>query len=134
MAKTPIPVGFVGLSSKPEWSWAVAAHLPYFAQSTNYKIAALQNSSVETAKKAIEVHKLGDDVHAHGDVQSIASDPSVDLVAIAVKVPLHAAAVEAALNAGKSVFCEWHLARNGAEAERLTSVAQDKGAKTLIGL
>lgn len=112
----------------------MAAHLPYFAQSTNYKIAALQNSSVETAKKAIEVHKLGDDVHAHGDVQSIASDPSVDLVAIADKVPLHAAAVEAALNAGKSVFCEWHLARNGAEAERLTSLAQDKGAKTLIGL
>lgn len=112
----------------------MAAHLPYFAQSTNYKIAALQNSSVETAKKAIEVHKLEGDVHAHGDVQSIASDPNVDLVAIAVKVPLHAAAVEAALNAGKSVFCEWPLARNADEAERLASLAQEKGAKTLIGL
>ncbi|EEU36348.1 uncharacterized protein NECHADRAFT_86878 [Fusarium vanettenii 77-13-4] len=134
MAKTSIPVGFVGLSSKPEWSWAVAAHLPYFAQSTNYKIATLQNSSAETAKKAIEVHKLGDDVHAHGDVQSIASDPNVDLVAIAVKVPLHAAVVEAALNAGKSVFCECPLARNADEAERLASLAQEKGAKTLIGL
>ncbi|KAI8653498.1 GFO-IDH-MocA domain-containing protein [Fusarium keratoplasticum] len=112
MAKTPIPVGFVGLSSKPEWSWAVAAHLPYFAQSANYKIAALQNNSVETAKKAIEVHKLGDDVHAHGDVQSIASNPNIGLVATAVKSP----------------------ARNAAQAECLASLAQQKGAKTLIGL
>ncbi|KAJ4186554.1 transcription regulator gal80 [Fusarium falciforme] len=126
MAKTPIPVGFTNKPS--EWSWAVAAHLPYFAKSTNYKIAALQNSSVKTAKKAVDVHKLGDDVYAHDNVQSIASDPNVDLVAIAVKVPLHAAAVEAALNAGKSVFCEWPLARNGAESERLASLAQQKGA------
>ncbi|KAI8652788.1 GFO-IDH-MocA domain-containing protein [Fusarium keratoplasticum] len=134
MAKTPIPVGFVGLSSKPEWSWAVAAHLPYFAQSANYKIAALQNNSVETAKKAIEVHKLGDDVHAHGDVQSIASNPNIGLVATAVKVPLHAVAIEAALNAKKSVFCEQSPARNAAQAECLASLAQQKGAKTLIGL
>lgn len=94
------------LTKPSEWSWAVAAHLPYFAQSANYKIAALQNNSVETAKKAIEVHKLRDDVHAHGDVQSIASNPNIGLVATAVKVPLHAVAIEAALNAKKSAFCE----------------------------
>ncbi|KAK1507703.1 oxidoreductase [Colletotrichum tamarilloi] len=128
-------VGFIGLSSRPEWSWAVAAHLPYFINSKHYNFAALQNSSRETAQKAIRLHNLAQDTKAYGDINALVSDPDVDLIAVTIKVHLHAAAVEAAIRAGKSaVFCEWPLARNSIEAERLTSLARGKGVRTLVGL
>ncbi|KXH27891.1 oxidoreductase [Colletotrichum salicis] len=117
-------VGFIGLSSRPEWSWAVAAHLPYFTHSKTYTLAALQNSSKETAQKAIQLHNLPLDTKAY-----------VDLIAVTIKVHLHAAAVEAAIRAGKrAVFCVWPLARNSAEAERLTSLAKERNVRTLLGL
>ncbi|KAJ3954177.1 hypothetical protein N0V92_009336 [Colletotrichum tropicale] len=134
MSKDPIKVGFVGLSSQPAWSWSVAAHLPYFATTSNYKIVALQNSSTETAKKAARIHNLGEDVAAYGDIQSTVSDPNIDLVAVCLKVPAHLPIIEAALKAGKAVFSEWPLARNVAEAEYLANLAAEKGARTLVGL
>ncbi|KAF4778287.1 hypothetical protein HER10_EVM0002594 [Colletotrichum scovillei] len=135
MAPQVTNVGFIGLSSRPEWSWAVAAHLPYFAHSKHYNLAALQNSSKETAQKAIRLHNLPQDTKAYGDINALVSDPDIDLVAVTIKVHLHAAAVEAAIRAGKrAVFCEWPLARNSIEAERLTSLAREKGVRTLVGL
>ncbi|KXH36087.1 oxidoreductase [Colletotrichum nymphaeae SA-01] len=135
MAPQIINVGFIGLSSRPEWSWAVAAHLSYFTNSKHYNLAALQNSSKETAQKAIRLHNLPQDAKAYGDTNALVSDPDVDLVAVTIKVHLHAAAVEAAIRAGKrAVFCEWPLARNSIEAERLTSLAKEKGVRTLVGL
>ncbi|KAJ0311805.1 hypothetical protein Brms1b_008020 [Colletotrichum noveboracense] len=134
MSKDPIKVGFVGLSSQPAWSWSVAAHLPYFATTSNCKIVALQNSSTETAKKAARIQNLGEDTAAYGDIQSTVSDPNIDLVAVCLKVPAHLPIIEAALKAGKAVFSEWPLARNVAEAEHLAKLAAEKGARTLVGL
>ncbi|KAF4805807.1 Dehydrogenase aclE [Colletotrichum siamense] len=134
MPKDPIKVGFVGLSSQPAWSWSVAAHLPYFATTSNYKIVALQNSSTETAQKAARIHNLGEDIAAYGDIQSTVSDPNIDLVAVCLKVPAHLPIIEAALKAGKAVFSEWPLARNVAEAEYLANLAAEQGARTLVGL
>ncbi|KAL3298824.1 nad-binding rossmann fold oxidoreductase family protein [Colletotrichum asianum] len=134
MSKDPIKVGFVGLSSQPAWSWSVAAHLPYFATTSNYRIVALQNSSTETAKKAARIHNLGKDIAAYGDIQSTVSDPNIDLVAVCLKVPAHLPIIEAALKAGKAVFSEWPLARNVAEAEYLANLAADKDVRTLVGL
>ncbi|KAK1713042.1 uncharacterized protein CLUP02_17544 [Colletotrichum lupini] len=128
-------VGFIGLSSRPEWSWAVAAHLTYFINSKHYNFAALQNSSRETAQRATRLHNLPQDTKAYGDINALVSDPDIDLVAVTIKVHLHAAAVEAAIRAGESaVFCEWPLVRNSIEAERLTSLAREKGVRTLVGL
>ncbi|KAK1635148.1 hypothetical protein BDP81DRAFT_462201 [Colletotrichum phormii] len=123
MAPQVTNVGFIGLSSGPEWSWAVAAHLPYFTHSKTYTLAALQNSSKETAQKAIQLHNLPQDTKAYGDIDALVADPDVvDLVAVTIKVHLHAAAVEAAIRAGKRA------------AERLTSLAKERNVRTLVGL
>ncbi|KAL2876234.1 transcription regulator gal80 [Colletotrichum sp. CLE4] len=135
MAPQVTNVGFIGLSSRPEWSWAVAAHLPYFTHSKTYNLAALQNSSKETAQKAIHFHSLSQNTKAYGEIDALVADPDVELVAVTIKVHLHATAVEAAIRAGKrAVFCESPLARNSAEAEHLTSLAKERNVRTLVGL
>jgi predicted dehydrogenase len=58
-----IRVGLIGLSGAPPdeyegLSWTPNAHLPYLKASPNYEIVALLNSSVESAKAAIDRYKL----------------------------------------------------------------------------
>jgi predicted dehydrogenase len=58
----------------------------------------------------------------------------VDVVVITVKVPAHAQLVQAALAAGKHVYCEWPLARTTEEAESLVALARAAGVRHTIGL
>lgn len=132
----PTRIGFVGASAKG--SWAARAHVPYLtsarAKELNlYTVTAIQNSSVASAETSVKDFGLGD-AAAYDDPSSLASDPNVDVVAISVKVPSHYDAILPALNAGKDVFSEWPLARNLDEAEQLTTLAKEKGVRTLIGL
>jgi predicted dehydrogenase len=60
---SPIRVGLIGLSGAPpdEYegvSWTPNAHLPYLKASPDYEIVALLNSSVESAKAAIDRYEL----------------------------------------------------------------------------
>jgi predicted dehydrogenase len=55
-------------------------------------------------------------------------------VTITVKVPAHAELVQAALDAGKDVYCEWPLARTTVEAEHLATAARRAGVRTVTGL
>jgi len=57
----------------------------------------------------------------------------VDLVAIAVKVPHHYALVEAALAAGKAVYCEWPLCNGLDEAITLQAQAKARGCSDAVG-
>ncbi|MBO8200471.1 Gfo/Idh/MocA family oxidoreductase [Streptomyces smyrnaeus] len=50
------------------------------------------------------------------------------------EVPAHAELVEAALAAGKHVYCEWPLARTTEEAAGLTEAAHSAGVHHVIGL
>jgi predicted dehydrogenase len=59
----PIRVALVGLTStSPEEyegvAWAELAHLRFLSASSSYKIVALLNSSVESAKAAVERYGL----------------------------------------------------------------------------
>ncbi|KAF2801650.1 NAD(P)-binding protein [Mytilinidion resinicola] len=131
----PIHIGIIGLSNGIYMggSWAGAAHHPYLTTSPYYKITALQNSSIESAKAAASTFGLND-VACYGDPESIAKDPDVDLVAVSVKVPEHYKLIEPALCAGKDVFSEWPLAANLADAEALTKLAAEMKVKTMVGL
>ena len=51
---SPIRVGLIGLSASTEFNWAAEAHLPYLKSTPYYAIVALANSSVQSAKAAIE--------------------------------------------------------------------------------
>ena len=62
------------------------------------------------------------------------SHPDIDLVVVAVRVPGHYDLVMQALEAGKSVFCEWPLGANVAEAEKMARLAADGSLRTAVGL
>lgn len=123
-----IHVGLVGFS--PPRSWAAVAHLPALrALSDRFAIAGIANSSLESSTAAAA--QIG--VTPFASVDDLSRDPRVDLVAVTVKVPHHAAAVRTALGAGKAVLCEWPLARSFTEAHELEALAQDIGRPLFIG-
>jgi predicted dehydrogenase len=64
----------------------------------------------------------------------MANHPEVDLVAVVVRVPGHRDLVMAGIEANKSVFCEWPLGANLAQAEEMAGAAKERGLKTIVGL
>lgn len=68
----PIRVGLIGLSGAlPDQyegvSWTPKADLPYLKTSPDYEIVALLNSSVESAKAAIQRYELPITIKAYGN-------------------------------------------------------------------
>jgi len=64
-------VGLIGLSGAAAdvyegTSWTPNAHLPYLKASSDYKIVALLNSSVDSAKAAIARYDLPAETKAYG--------------------------------------------------------------------
>jgi predicted dehydrogenase len=61
-----IKVGIIGLNAPYDGqatgtSWAALGHLPFLTTSEKFRVAALQNSSVERARKAIHAYGLDPD-------------------------------------------------------------------------
>lgn len=133
----PLRVGLIGLTvgdgkALGSGTWGIAAHLSTYTNSPNYEIVALCNSSVESARTAIEYHKLPATTKAYGSPEDIANDADVDLVVISVHVSKHHLLALPALRAKKQVFCEWPLGATTAEAEEMAQLA--KGLTTMTGL
>ncbi|KAK1580400.1 oxidoreductase family protein [Colletotrichum navitas] len=127
----PTRVGIIGLSAKDAHggagAWAVTAILPSFQNSPEYEIVALCNSSVEAARRSIEMHKLPSSTKTYGDAEELATTPTV-------AVAKHFELTLPALAAKKRVYVEWPLGASVAEAERLTQLAEASGLKTIVGL
>lgn len=137
MPQSPIPVALIGLSASATTSWASNAHLPYLLSprgKEKYRIAALLNSSVETAERAIAHYNLPSETRAYGDPYDLAADPDVQLVVCATRVDKHASTVRPSIEAGKDVFVEWPLAENVGVARDLASLAAEKNVRTVVGL
>ncbi|KAH6603911.1 oxidoreductase family [Trichoderma cornu-damae] len=133
----PIRVGLIGLGATTPvigpGSWAVAAHLASFVPSPHYEIVAVCNSTVESARRSIEYHKLPSTVKAYGNAEDLAKDPNVDLVSVCVVVTSHYKVAKPALLAKKQVFVEWPLGASLAEAEELAQLAREAKVKTIVG-
>ncbi|CAG8952096.1 hypothetical protein HYFRA_00000834 [Hymenoscyphus fraxineus] len=128
----PIKLGFIGLSAQ---GWAKAAHYPYLKNSPDYKIVALQNSSVQSSEAAIKSLGLDEETKAYGNSEEIGKDPNVELVVCSVRCHLHAPSIRPALKAGKDVYVEWPLARTLKEAEELLALKNASGVKNAyVGL
>ncbi|NWK98332.1 oxidoreductase [Sphingobium lactosutens] len=121
-------VGIVGVT--PGRSWATISHIPALQGLPGYDIAGLANSSEASSRAAGEACGL----KAYPDVQALLQDEAVDLVAVTVKVPNHRALVDAALDAGKMVYCEWPLGNGLADAEAMAAHAAERDLRTVIGL
>ncbi|WP_327129434.1 Gfo/Idh/MocA family protein [Streptomyces sp. NBC_01727] len=129
MESKKIRVGVIGAS--PDRGWAARAHVPALMSLPQYSITAVGTSRRESADAAARAFGAA---HAFTDARQLAEHPEVDLVVVTVKVPVHVELVEAALAAGKHVYCEWPLARTSDEADALAKSAHSAGVHHVIGL
>ncbi len=125
-----IRVGIIG--ANPDRGWAAQAHIPALKSlSDDFEITALSTSKRESADAA---SKLFGVPLAFDNHQDLVNSAIVDVVAITVKVPYHLKLATAALDAGKSVYCEWPLGNGLKEAETLAALAKKKGVLAVVGL
>jgi predicted dehydrogenase len=129
MPMTPkeIRVGIVGADTRS--SWAKVSHVPAISCLRGLKLAAVATRSEQSAREAAEA--FGADCW-FSDPFAMIRDDRIDLVTIAVNVPAHRALVLAALEAGKTVYCEAPLGRSVQEAEEMARAVRSH--HTAIGL
>src|SRR5438132_2707441 len=125
-----IRVGIIG--ANPDRGWAAQAHIPALQSlPDDFEITALSTTRRGSADAA---GKLFGVPAAFGNQQELVNSPAVDVVAVTVEVPHHLELATAALEAGKSVYCEWPLGNGLAEAETLAALARKKGVLAVAGL
>src|SRR6266487_222976 len=125
-----IRVGIIG--ANPDRGWAAQAHIPALKSlSDDFEITALSTTRRESADAAGKLFGVPDAFDNH---QELVNSPTVDVVAVTVKVPYHLELATAALDAGKAVYCEWPLGNGLNEAEILAALAKKKGVLAVAGL
>lgn len=130
MASKQLRVGVIGLNAQR--GWANIAHVPALrGLDSDYMLAGVGNSSSESAAAAASA--LGVPM-AFQSTAELISSPEIDLVVVTVKTPNHYALVKSAIEAGKSIYCEWPLGNGLQEAEELAGLAARAGVRTVIGL
>lgn len=132
----PTRVGIIGLKAVLQegytpGTWGLQ-HLNSLVASPNYEIVAVCNSTVESALKAIEVHKLTN-AKAYGSPEDIASDPNVDLVAVVVDCNKHYGLMKPALQHKKDVLVEFPVSTTAAKVHELAGLAKANGSRIAVG-
>jgi predicted dehydrogenase len=125
----PIGVGIVGLSAGG--GWGARGHVPALEGVDGLRLVASSASSAESARAAGQRYGVP---QTFGSAVELAACRDVDLVVVSVQAANHWAAVTAALDAGKHVYCEWPLALSAAEAAQLSASARDRGVRGFVGL
>lgn len=121
----------IGLIGAGAGGWGALAHIPAIRAQPDLELVALCTTREETALQAAKSHAVP---AAYWQPDLLCADDEVDMVSVCVRVEDHAALVEAALRAGKHVYCEWPLGSNSAQAEALAKLARHSGAVAAIGL
>jgi predicted dehydrogenase len=67
------------------------------------------------------------------EIDDLLADDSLDAIAITTPVPTHGELAEKVLEAGKACFVEKPLAKDVASAERLVSLAEERGLTLMVG-
>lgn len=129
MAQQKIGVGIIG--AEPGRSWSAVAHIPALRALPQYELRAVANRSRESAQAAAAALDIP---KAHDSTADLIADPAVEMVAVCVKVPHHRDLVEAALAAGKHVYCEWPLGNGLEEAMAMAEQARRAGVACCIGM
>lgn len=121
----------IGIIGAGPGGWGAVAHIPAIRAQQGLALTALCTSRAETAQAAGQAHGVS---AVYWQPEALCADQAVDLVSVCVRVEDHAALVQTALAAGKNVYCEWPLASNSADAERLAELARAAGKVAAIGL
>jgi len=127
-----IRVGIVGATVTPGGSgWGANAHVPALRVLPDYELKAVCTAHEETATASAAA--FGAELAFH-DFEAMIAHPDIDLISVVVRVPGHHRLVMSALEAGKSVYCEWPLGADLAEAEDMANLARVNSASTAVGL
>lgn len=129
MTTRRIGVGLIGVT--PNRSWSALAHIPALRSLPDYEIRALSTTRQASADEAARYYSIP---KAFDNGEALITCPDVDLVVVTVKVPHHHALVMSALEAGKSVYCEWPLGNSLEGATAMTELARRKGVHVVVGL
>ncbi len=70
--------------------------------------------------------------HATGDWRAMVRDPEIDVVDITTPNAMHFEMAMAAIEAGKTVYCEKPLTVKLEDAKRMTEAAEARGVKTFV--
>lgn len=129
MSQARLRVGVVGANVRRGWSRK--SHVPALLALPEYELAAVCTSTRESAADSAAAFGAA---RAYSDYRELVADPTLDLVTVSVRVPLHRKIVLAALGAGKHVYCEWPLGATTAEAEEMCALATAADRRTMVGL
>ncbi len=125
MTVQKLRVGVIGAT------WGERAHAAAVKSLPEMELAAVCTAHPETAAAMAE--RTGA-AKAYNDIGQLVGDPDIDLITIAARPSLHHPLAEAALKAGKHVYCEWPTALSVAEAEDLVRLAKEKNRLVSVGL
>jgi predicted dehydrogenase len=118
--------GFMGKAHALAWN-SVG---PVFGDVPPVKLIHLADAGDDlAARKAAEFGFL----RSSGDWRKLIDDPEVDVVSITTPNKFHLEMANAALAAGKHVWCEKPMAPNLADAEKMLAAAREAGKVAVLG-
>ena len=129
MTEKSIGVGIVGLSASA--GWAGLAHVPALQALPRFQLRGLTASSPASAEAAAKKYGVP---YFSDDPAALARRDDIDLVVIAVKVPDHRNLLDAVMQPGKAVYCEWPLGNGLQESAWLVDEARRRGVRGFVGL
>ncbi len=121
---TAMRIGLIGYGA-----WG-RHHAQAFAQAPSATLAAIAARGDEAASAAALDWP---DVSVHRDWRTVANDPALDAVVVAVPNALHAEVASAALAAGRHVLLEKPMALTLADCDRLIEAARTSGRVLTVG-
>ena len=124
-----IRAGVIGASVNRGWGWR--SHIPALQALPEYELTAICTAHEETAREAAEATGAR---LAFSDYREMVSNPEIDLISVAVRVPWHREMVLAAIEAGKHVYCEWPLGANLPEVIEMADAARSAGVAAMPGM
>jgi len=123
----PLRVAFIGAGGR----WGPSAHGPALQKLPEINLYAVCTAHADTAQAAADKYGVK---KAYSDLTTMGADPQVEAALVAVRVPAHYKIANAAMEAGKHVYCEWPLGANTQEAEEMAALARKKNVRTMVGL
>ncbi len=121
-----IGTGFMGKAHALAWN----SVLPVFGDVPDVRLVHLGEANDDLAKK--KATEFGFE-KASGDWRKVIADPAVDVVSITTPNRFHLEMANAALAAGKHVWCEKPMAPKLAEAEAMLAAARASGKTAILG-
>ena len=105
-------------------------HLRNLAAIPGVRVAVVADAVRAAAEHA---QSLTGAARATDDIDGVLRDPAIDAVVIATPTGTHARLIEAAVRAGKAVWCEKPIALTLAETEHVVRVIKDSGQPVQLG-